>query len=65
MKVYYAIITDYLGQQVLKLQYTATAKHAAFLAQQYIDYCPPAAGFKIQLQVIKPNHIVELLNQGA
>lgn len=62
MKFYYAAITDYSGKEVLTLQYTATAKHAAFLAKQYIDYCPPAAGFKIRMMILKATDIVRLLN---
>ena len=62
MKVYYATITDYQGKEVLVLEYTATAKHSAFLAKQYIDYCPPAAGFKICMRILKATDIVRLLN---
>jgi len=62
MKFYFATITDYSGQAVLTLQYTASAKHSAFLAKQYIDNCPPAAGFKICMKVLNAADIVRLLN---
>lgn len=65
MKIYYALITDYAGTPVLRLPYTATAKHSAFIAKEYLDKCPPAGGFKITFEFIKPTAIASLLNQGA
>ena len=49
MKVYYAVITDNNNKPVLQLEYTASAKHAAFLGQQYVNRVPPAQGFNCLL----------------
>jgi hypothetical protein len=65
MKVYYAVITDNNDQPVLELQYTASARHAAFLGQQYVNSVPPAQGFKVRMLVLDAKHIVRLLNQGS
>ena len=65
MKIYFALITDYLGKPVQQLAYTATAKHSAFLAQEYIDHVPPACGFKIGIKYVDAKEIAKLLNQGA
>ena len=47
MTLYFAYILDHQGAKVLRLAWTTTAEHSAFLAQQYLDSCPPAASFKI------------------
>ena len=65
MKIYFALITDYLGKPVQQLAYTATAKHSAFLAQEYIDHVPPACGFTICKKYVDAKEIAKLLNQGA
>jgi hypothetical protein len=65
MKVYYAVITDNNDQSVLELQYTASARHAAFLGQQYVNSVPPAQGFKVRMLVLDAKQIVRLLNQGS
>jgi hypothetical protein len=65
MKIYFALINDYFGKAVVQLEYTATAKHSAFLAQQYIDHCPPAQGFTICKKYVDAKEIAKLLNQGA
>jgi hypothetical protein len=62
MKIYFATITDYTGQDILSLEYTASAKHSAKLAQLYLDSCPPAAGFKIRMNFINPSAVASLLN---
>ncbi len=64
MKVYYAVITDNNNKPVLQLQYTASAKHAAFLGQQYVNSVPPAQGFKVCMQVLDAKQVVRLLNEG-
>jgi len=63
MTLYFAYILDYQGAEVLRLQWTGTNRHSAFLAQQYLDSCPPAAGFKITKRFVDPNHVAKLLNQ--
>ena len=63
MKMYYANITDFKGKPVLALNYTATAKHSAFLAQQFIDQCPPAQGFTISYMFITAKEVVQMLNK--
>ncbi len=65
MNIYFASILDYLGQEVLCLQYTASAKHSAFLASQYIKECPPAQGFRINKRFIEASTITKMLNKGA
>lgn len=66
MFIYFATITDYNNQPVLTLEYTGTAKHAAFIASKYVDNCPPAGGFKISKRLIKPTEVAALLNhRGA
>jgi hypothetical protein len=62
MFLYFAVITCHQGTEVLRLEYTTTSKHSAFLAQKYIDFCPPAAGFKIRKQLIDAKQIARLLN---
>lgn len=65
MILYYAEITDIQGMPVMKLELTATAKHSAFLATKFIDYCPPAMGFNIRKMILKPNIIANMLNDNA
>lgn len=65
MKMYYANITDFNGKAVLALNYTATAKHSAFLAQQFIDQCPPAQGFTISYVLITAKEVARMLNKGV
>ena len=65
MFIYFAIIMCHQGTQVLNLEYTASAKHSAFLAAEFIKNCPPAASFKICKRLIKPTEITRLLNQGV
>jgi hypothetical protein len=65
MFVYFAIILCHQGTQVLNLEYTATAKHSAFLALKFINHCPPAGSFKISKRLIKSTEITRLLNQGV
>jgi len=62
MKVYYASIVDYQGVEILHLKYTSSAKHSAFLAQEYVKNTPPACGFKIHYRFINTNIVVDLLN---
>lgn len=61
MQLYYASITDHAGTEVLRLKYTTTAKHSAFIASQYVLSCPPAAGFKIK-KYTDVSKLAELLN---
>ena len=65
MFVYFAIIMCHQGTQVLNLEYTATAKHSAFLASEFINHCPPAGSFKISKRLIKSTEITRLLNKGV
>ncbi len=62
MNLYYAQITDVQGTPVITLELTATAKHSAFLASKYIDFCPPAQGFIIKKQRIEAKAIARILN---
>ena len=62
MQLYYALITDHKGTEVLRLKYTATAKHSAFLATKYMDSCPPAQGFKIRKIIVDASTIADIFN---
>jgi hypothetical protein len=44
------------------LQYTATAKHSAFIAAEFIKECPPAQGFKINKKFIDAKAVAFILN---
>ena len=63
MFVYFPIITDYFNNPVLTLEYTGSAKHAAFIANKYVNNCPPAGGFKISKRLLKPSEVAALLNK--
>jgi hypothetical protein len=63
MRLYYPIILDHAGTEVLRLKYTATAKHAAFIAEQYVRNCPPAAGFKIKMLMLDASTIADIMNR--
>lgn len=60
--IYFASIQDHMGNDIINTQFTATAKHSAFLALQFIDNCPPAQGFKIRKRAVTNKEIVQLLN---
>jgi hypothetical protein len=62
MKIYYAEITDIAGKAVMNLEYTASAKHSAKLAQIFIANCPPAQGFNIKLMFIDSKHVASMMN---
>jgi hypothetical protein len=62
MKIYYAEITDFAGKAVMNLEYTASAKHSAKLAEIFIKNCPPAQGFNIKLAFIDAKHVVSMMN---
>lgn len=63
MTLYFAYILDHKGAEVLRLQWTATAKHSAFLAAEYIASCPPAASFKITKRFIESKEMARLMNK--
>jgi hypothetical protein len=63
MRLYYASITDHVGTEVLRLKYTATAKHAAYIANQYVQSCPPAAGFKIKMLMLDASTVADIINR--
>lgn len=63
VSTFYASITDYKGNEVCNLQFTVTAKHAAWLAQQFVKSCPPAHGFNIHKRVVDAKQLVHLLNE--
>jgi hypothetical protein len=63
MTLYFAYILDHKGTEVERLQWTSTTKHSAFLAQQYLDSCPPAAAFKITKRFVDPSHVAKLMNK--
>jgi hypothetical protein len=62
VKVYYATILDHDDQPVLSLEFTATAKHSAFLGKQYVDNCPPANTFKIHMHVLDTSTVCRWMN---
>jgi len=58
IKFYKASICDYKGNIILTLeQYCHNSRMAAAIAIEYIDNCPPAQSFKIE---IIPMHTKEL-----
>jgi hypothetical protein len=63
MKLYYASILDYQGTEVMSLKYTATARHSAFLATEFVKYCPPAQSFKVKMITVDNNTVAELFNR--
>lgn len=63
MTLYFASITDHQGTEVMRLKYTATAKHSAFLADQYVKNCPPAQGFNIHKIILDASTIADIVNQ--
>ena len=63
MFLYFAYITDYAGTPVLALEFTATAKHSAFLATQFLKSCPNAGGFTIRKRPIDAREVAKLLNK--
>ncbi len=62
MIAYFSIILDHTGKEVMSLEWTTSAKHSAFLAKNFIDNCPPAAGFKITKRFIETKSVVAMLN---
>jgi hypothetical protein len=63
MKLYYAVILDHNQEVVETLPLTTSSKHSAFIANEYVANCPPAAGFQIRIYYPKPQHICAMLNQ--
>jgi len=63
MFVYFPIITDYMNNPVLTLEFTGSAKHAAYIASKYVANCPPAGGFKISRRLVKATEVAALLNK--
>ena len=63
MIIYYAEILDFNKMPVLSLEYTASAKHSAFLALRFIDNCPPAQGFAIKKRFIEASKVCKIINQ--
>jgi len=62
MKVYFASILDIQGKEIMNLEFTASAKHSAFLANEFIKHCPPAQGFTIHKMYVDATTVARLLN---
>lgn len=62
MKIYFAVILDHKGKEVMRLPYTGSSKHSAFLANAFIETCPPAAGFTIKKIVVTASSVAAMLN---
>lgn len=62
MKIYYAVILDHKGQEVMTLPYTGSSKHSAFLANAFIETCPPASGFTIKKFIVTASSVATMLN---
>jgi hypothetical protein len=62
MDLYFAVILDYNGNVVLRLEYTCTAKHSAFLGKQYVDNCANAGSWKINKTTIDKTLIKNMMN---
>jgi hypothetical protein len=63
MKMYYASILDHQGTEVMSLKFTATAKHSAFLATEFVKHCPPAQSFKVKMIFVDASTVADLLNR--
>jgi len=63
MNIYFATILDHQGAEVMRLEWTSSAKHSAFLATQFINLCPPAQGFRICKRFIESKEITRILNR--
>lgn len=59
--LYYAIILDFKGAEVTRLKYCISAKHAAYLAAKFVEFCPPAQGYKIK-KYTDASKLAKLLN---
>jgi hypothetical protein len=62
LTIYFAQILDHQSNAIIDTPFTATAKHSAFNAIQYIDNCPPAMTFRICKRMISSKEIASLLN---
>jgi hypothetical protein len=62
MKLYYAVILDHKQEVVDTLPLTTSNKHAAFIAKEYVNNCPPAAGFQIRIYYPSAGYVCMLLN---
>jgi hypothetical protein len=60
--LYFAEILDYSGKAILKLRYTSSAKHAAFLGNKFINEVPPAASFAIKKVNFSLSNVAEAMN---
>jgi len=63
MNIYFASILDHQGTDILRLEWTSSAKHSAFLATKFINECPPAQGFKINKRFLESKEITRILNK--
>ena len=63
MILYFAEILDQNKVPVLRLEYTVSAKHSAFLATEFINNCPPAQGFAIRKKFLEAKTICKIINQ--
>jgi hypothetical protein len=61
LTLYFAEILDYSNKPVMKLQYTASAKHSAMLATQFVRDVPPACSFTIRL--IPSFYLLKIIKQ--
>jgi len=61
--LYFASILDHNNKEVIKLEYTTSAKHSAFLAKDFIEHCPPAIGFKINKIVFDLKQVAYMANR--
>jgi hypothetical protein len=60
--LYFAEILDHTGKAILKLRYTATAKHAAFLGNKFVNEVPPASSFTIKKVKFSLGNVAEAMN---
>tara|TARA_R110000751_G_scaffold250981_1_gene350473 strand:+ start:84 stop:314 length:231 start_codon:yes stop_codon:yes gene_type:complete len=64
IKFYKASICDYKGNIVLTLEnYCHNSRMAAAIALKYIDNCPPAQSFKIQIILFHPKDLACILTK--
>jgi hypothetical protein len=59
--LFFAELLDYSGNAIMQTQFTASAKHSAFIANEFAKSCPPCAGFKIRKQTFLAKDLLWIL----
>ena len=66
MRIYFYILLDHKGEEVItSTERFATARHAAWVANNEVADTPPCCGMKIRYMTITAKHVASLLNNHA